>query len=70
MRLYIYSKFFVDSEGQAKAFREGKCESIVNIPAVIHKVASIMLFGWYKYTQFLNVWILESSEILVSSGRS
>lgn len=55
MRLYIYSKFFVDSEGQAKAFREGKCESIVNIPAVIHNVVSIVLFGWYKYTQFLNV---------------
>lgn len=51
MRLYIYSKFFVDLGGQAKAFREGKCESIVNIPAVIHKVASIVLFGWYKYTQ-------------------
>lgn len=55
MRLYIYSKFFVDLGGQAKAFREGKCESIVNIPAVIHNVVSIVLFGWYKYTQFLNV---------------
>lgn len=28
------------------------------------------LFGWYKYTQFLNVWILENSEILVISGKS